>query len=721
MSPSDLLNFKKITRYFCFMLFLGISAITWGQVPEQISDTAFKYFIGNSDPNTDWNTLDFDDSSWETGYHSIGFGDMDDYILIDKVSSVYLRIPFYVEDKENLTDLVAIIDYDDGFVTYINGIEFARNNLGKHHSATTFDQLADRSHEAQFYRRNRGRVLGFYIDDTIVSNHIQNGTNYLALEVHNDSVDGSDLTAIGVIINNNGYYNLYDPTSRYIKDLELDSTILPIVKIETDEYGILYKRIEVTGSIELIDNGPGKYNKPDDAPFHAGRIEIEQRGESSADFPKKSYDFELQDEDGNDTSIAICGLPKENDWILQGPYADKSQIRNAFMYELGRKTGHWSPRVKFVELILNGEYLGLYNLVEKIKRDTARVDIRKLKETEISGIDLTGGYIVKYDKGSTDLQIVYPKKSSLQEQQKNYIQAFFNEYNSVLRSNDGLDPENGYRKYIDYQSFIDYTIVAEFGKNCDSYLFSSYMFKDRDDINPKIQFGPLWDFDLCFGNAFWQEGNIIDKWQFDLGSNQRFNHKRLFEDPELVNLFEDRWFDLRTSFMHTDSLLKRIDEMVDSLSEPIKRNYEIWPIIDKDLFTRVYQVANYDEEITHIKDWISTRSIWIDDNISSIYYPVTEYPANTDFPFAEELVESIYPNPFDDHLTIKLSTPVARNISMVLIGMDGKTLDIVIGAQILPGEYYVHWIAPEHLSMGLYVLEIRIDGEPYESYKILKN
>ena len=97
---------------------------------------------------------------------------------------------------------------------------------------------------------------------------------------------------------------MYELPSRYIKDLELDSTHLPIIKIETGEFGIPFKRIEVPGTIEIIDNRSGNFNKPDDTPFYAGKIEIEQRGESSADFPKKSYDIELQDEDGNDTSIA---------------------------------------------------------------------------------------------------------------------------------------------------------------------------------------------------------------------------------------------------------------------------------------------------------------------------------------------------------------------------------------------------------------------------------
>lgn len=714
---------KILHQLFVIILLIFPGHHIWSQSVQILSDTAFKYFIGNSEPDKNWNTLHFDDSGWQTGYHSIGYGDGDDTTIINHTTSVYTRIPFNVENKDKINGLVLILDFDDGFVASVNGIEFARVNMGAFGSETTYDQLSDRSHEAEIYRHGygQGMVLGYYIDDTIVSNHLTNGVNILSIEVHNDSVNGGDLSLNYGLLNLDGFYNIYNFVSRYKRSVELDSTELPIIKIETNEFGIPYKRIEVKGKIEIINNGLGKYNKPvDPISGYSGPIEIEQRGESSADFPKKSYNFETQDEDGNDTSIALCGLPKENDWILQGPFADKSQIRNALIYELGRKTGHWAPRVKFVEVILNGEYIGLYNLIEKIKRDSARVNVKKLKENEISGNDLTGGYIVKYDKGASKLQIVYPKDNDIQEAQIEYINGFFDKYEKTLFSNDGLDPEIGYKKYLDIPSFIDYTIIAEFAKNCDAYLYSSYMYKDRDDINPKIQYGPLWDFDLCFGGAYWQNGSIIDEWQFDFSSNRRFNHKRLFEDPGLVDQFQKRWFELRETCLHPDSIMNMIDDRVNTLKSPIERNYQVWPVITKSLFFDVYQVNNYEEEILHIKQWIDERSKWIDENIASIYYPVTRYESEINVPISEHVVQKIFPNPFTNEITIELKQYDNRNISVHIISVDGKVLEVIPSTYFDAGTYYIHWVSPEYLQNGLYILEIKADNQIREQYKIIK-
>lgn len=716
--PAALKPLGKVCFVFTFLLINNyLFSQSW--YPESIADTAFKYFEGVSEPDSDWISTDFDDSVWKTGYFNIGYGD-DAYTVIDPVVSLYVRIPFFIEDSANINGMSMNIGFDDGFVAYINGIEFARVNLGAHRSKTTFDQLSDRSHEAQNVYNNT-QITGYYIDDTIVAKHIKNGTNYLAIEVHNDSVNGSDLSLDYILYNHNGYYDWYTSTSHYKRSMELDSTYLPIIIVETNEYGIPYKRIEVPGEISIIDNGPGKYNKPSDsANSYQGKIEIELRGESSSYFPKQSFDFETQDEDGHDTSIAVLDLPKENDWILQGPYADRSQIRNALIYELGRKTGRWQPRVKFVELILNGEYLGLYNLIEKIKRDSARVNIRKLKEDEIFGNDLTGGYIVKYDKGDTELQLVYPKADEIPDEQESYIRDFFSNYHKVLYSDSGLDTVIGYRKYIDIESFLDYTIMSEFSKNCDAYLFSSYMYKDRDDINPGLQFGPLWDFDLCFGNADFQDGDKINEWQFDFSWNNRFDHKRLFQDPELVKQFADRWFEARKTYLQTDSVFALIDYLVDTLSEPIARNYQVWPVIDKPLFTNAYDIHVYKDDIDHIKQWITDRTTWIDENISDLYYPVQNYPSFTNEPLADNIVSSIYPNPFSEQFTITLHLKEDCEVSANLIAMNGKVVSSLSPEYAAAGNYKMHCEFSEVLETGIYILEIKFNNTTTKHYKVLK-
>jgi len=653
----------------------------------------------------------------------MGYGDPVDF-EIEKVQTFYTRSVFTIDTIANFDEIVLIMDYDDGFVAFINGVEIARVNMGKIGSLTTYNQLADRSHERELYRENTQPVAGFYIDKEFIKNHFVVGENILSIEFHNDSINGSDLGGIGALYDATGdTYNVFDFFSRYKRCVELDSTKLPIIVIESDEYGIPYKRIEVPATIKIINKGDGFYNKPSDAYELFSDIKIEQRGESSASYPKKSYDFELKDIDYNDTSISLLGMPREADWILQGPFADRSQIRNALIYELGLKTGRWNPRVKFCEVIFNGQYVGLYNLMEKIKRDSSRVNIAKLREEEISGTDLTGGYIIKYDKNSGRAIIVYPKESDIQTEQEEYIRGFLEEYKSVLNSPQGLKDEIGYKKYIDTESLIDYTIISELGKNCDAYLYSTYFYKDKDDRDSRIHFGPLWDFDLSFGNSIWQNGYKTDGWQFEYPGSNKFDHKRLFEDAVLVESFQNRWKELRKSFLHTDSLFARIDELVAELNKPLERNYRVWPVVDKGLYFPYYVVPNYEEEIIYIKDWITERTNWIDNNINNIYYEETIFEGVDDnnAQGIVDLTANIYPNPVHNEFFVDLSLPQSGELEMELINIQGQIVDVIVHTQVEKGDYKVYYNAKNiNFKSGLYLVGVKLDGKLYSHVKILK-
>src|SRR5210317_109968 len=130
----------------------------------------------------------------------------------------------------------------------------------------------------------------------------------------------------------------------------------------------------------------------------SGKIGIEIRGSSSQMFPKKQFGLEIWDEANEGINVSLLGFPEEEDWILYAPYSDKALIRNVLIYDLARDIGRYASRVKFVDVSINGSYNGVYVLMEKLKRDSNRIDLNKLKPEEISGEDLTGGYILKIDK-----------------------------------------------------------------------------------------------------------------------------------------------------------------------------------------------------------------------------------------------------------------------------------------------------------------------------------
>ena len=183
-------------------------------------------------------------------------------------------------------------------------------------------------------------------------------------------------------------------------------------------------------------------------------------------------------------------MPEENDWILYGPYADQTLLRNALTYKLFEKMGHYAPRNKYCELFINNDYVGIYLFIEKIKRDKNRIDIEEIDEKNISG-----GYILKVDHmningnsvteaeywdsnylsiggDSTYFQYYYPKYDEITNDQKNYIQYFIDEFEDQLNSTFGIDDlENK----IDFNSAIDFFIIQELSKNIDAYRLSTYL------------------------------------------------------------------------------------------------------------------------------------------------------------------------------------------------------------------------------------------------------
>ncbi|MEL0009832.1 MAG: CotH kinase family protein, partial [Flammeovirgaceae bacterium] len=228
--------------------------------------------------------------------------------------------------------------------------------------------------------------------------------------------------------------------------------------------------------------------KRDDSIFYEGIIGIEIRGESSQYFDKKSYGFETWDKGYNDLDVALIGFPEEEDWILYGPFSDKSLIRNKLIYELSNEMGRYTTKTEFVELTINYEYKGLYIFMEKLKRDKNRINISKLENEDLDNESISGGYIIKIDKSDmqdgsyteynsfqsqfdvfgnengeirVNFNYEYPKPGEIHANQKNYIKNYFYEFESSLASDKFKDPNNGFRKYIDEDSFIDFFILNE--------------------------------------------------------------------------------------------------------------------------------------------------------------------------------------------------------------------------------------------------------------------
>lgn len=177
----------------------------------------------------------------------------------------------------------------------------------------------------------------------------------------------------------------------------LDSTILPLVLIDTDGQNIPHGT-KITARMKVINHEYGIFNKPTDAEVeYDGHIGIEIRGHSSSSYPQKPYNLETRDSLGNNLNVSLLGMPEENDWILISNYNDKSLVRSILSFELFRRMGHYATRARLCEVIINSKYCGIYVFCEKIKSDKNRVDIATLSPEDSAGNDLTGGYIISVD------------------------------------------------------------------------------------------------------------------------------------------------------------------------------------------------------------------------------------------------------------------------------------------------------------------------------------
>ncbi len=681
--------------------------------------TPYKYYCATTgEPGANWFLPGYDDGSWTQDTGRIGYGYEFLEVPVDEdTKSLYLRYKFNVSSLDEMKKVNLFANFDDGYIAYINGKEILRVNIPYSVENPAYDDVTERSHEKE---TTSYPVLGYFFDNSIMDTTMVVGENTLAIHVLNDSIDGSDLYYELRFYNvTNRDYNLWSSQSRYKRKCMIDSSTFPIVVIETDEFGIPWKKIRVNAFMGIIDNGAGNYNRPSD-PFNVyeGDVSIEVRGQSSGEFAKRSYRFETIKSDQTDTNVVLLDMPRDDDWILFGPFHDKAQFRNKMVMDLGARLGSYQPRSRFCELIYNGECHGLYRLSETIKQDDNRVDIAGLTETELYPPEVTGGYILRFDKqdaGEDYLQIVYPKPDVIRPQQTDYILSYLQKCDAVIFGNNFMDPVNGFRKYLSDSAMVDYMVMNELTKNADGYLFSTYFYKDREDIDNRFKMGPLWDYDLAFGNSIFQQSDRTYGWQFEY--NTTLNITRLLQDEDFAQLFEDRWFQLRQGMLNTDSLFGYIDSLASYIEKPRERNYYVWPVIDEYLFFPNYVSQTYEEEIDNIKGWLSARLEWIDNNIAGIFYPVAvpQYYNSGYFKF------NTFPNPFSDDLTLAISVEKSASLNFELVNLLGQSIRIAYG-DIPAGksEIRIENNAIINIPKGIYIMRIFLDNQLAGTQKIVK-
>jgi len=523
---------------------------------------------------------------------------------------------------------------------------------------------------------------------------------------------------------------------------------LPIVVIDTRGEPIRYD-IKIDADMGIIDNGPGRRNAVKD-PFndYHGPVGIEVRGQSSAGWPKKQWGFETRNPDGSNRNVSLLGLPRENDWILNAPFIDRSMMRNVLIFRLSREMGRYASRSRFCEVILNGEYRGVYVLLEKIKRDSRRVPISRLVPGDDQGDAVTGGYILKVDKpGNHYFQSRYPpypgsrypvryqyhcpRDRDITDAQKTYIRNWMYAFEDMMAGPAFADPDDGYARYIDTGSFVDHLILNELAKNVDGFRLSAFMYKTRDSRGGRLHAGPIWDFNLAFGNANYYDAHSAEGWiliHFLTSGDSSlppFWWYRLIDDPAFLRRIYERWTALRRDVLDVRRIHGLIDAMADTLTEAVGRNFEIWPGPGQPgtgfwpVPPVFYTFTTYADEIGFLKTWIADRIAWMDADLAGLAR--VGHSRTNPKPDAF-LLHPNHPNPFNGRTRIRFELGREAEIRLVVFDAAGRHVHTLVEGLQAPGIREVFWDGASdsghQVPCGMYVARLS-DGKTTHTVKMI--
>jgi len=502
---------------------------------------------------------------------------------------------------------------------------------------------------------------------------------------------------------------------------------LPLFVINTNGQDIPNEP-KLTAQLGIINNSDGINFYRDSFTDYDGAIGIEIRGNGSANWAKKSYLFETRKSDGSNKNVSLLGMPKENDWILYAPYIDRSGMRNVLTYDLARDMGGYASRTAYCELIINGIYKGVYVLAEKIKRDENRVDIPKF-EDNVTAAD-AGGYIIRTDSWwnqivgwesstlyevdgtpySPRYQYVYPKFDDIQEDQKQFIQAFMLGVDEAFYHAPTEGYETLYSDWIDLNSFVDLFILNEFTQNPDGYRLSTYMYLDPTAEQPRLKMGPVWDCNVCYAN-YYERFGIAAGWDYDnnwweLNVRIPFWWNRLMEDDVFKNRLICRWEELRETLISAEAFNENIDQIDEQIRVGMERNHSTWPEDQLTIDLNWASTNSYVADVATLKQWISDRIDWMDQELASIKETYIKKPVK------------LYPNPTADHrFNVSYFLESATAIQFQIYDISGKA--ILSGS--VAGEKGTNTLEIQnfHAGAGMYLFELVI-GEERFVYKLVR-
>ena len=340
--------------------------------------------------------------------------------------------------------------------------------------------------------------------------------------------------------------------------------------------------------------------------------EIRGRGNASWNFEKKPYRLKF------DKKQSPLGAPASaKKWTLISNHGDKTLMRNILAFEVSRRVGQpYTPFCHPVDLISNGEYRGCYQLCDQVEADEDRVPCED-------------GYLIEIDAYAWDEEVMFasasgipvtikhPDEDDISDQQKKFINDYFNKFESAALASNFTDQNNGYRKYLDLDSFLRNFIIGEFCANTDAF-WSVYMYKDAAD--GKLHTGPTWDNDLSFDNDY--RTHPIVTYDYLCAVNGSFAGGQLKdivmrivkEDPQAKARLVELW-DAALNEGNLKDLTRYMEDTADLLNESQQLNFKRWRILDQYVHMNYQALGSYEAELGTVRNHIKTRLNTLDELI----------------------------------------------------------------------------------------------------------
>jgi hypothetical protein len=338
-------------------------------------------------------------------------------------------------------------------------------------------------------------------------------------------------------------------------------------------------------------------------PVYRGLIGIERRGQSSQQFPKKSYAVELRDRRGGDRKVPLLGMPADGDWVLYGPYNDKTLMRNVVAYRTAGLFGRYAARTRFVNLRLNGRYRGVYVLTEKLELGDEHVQGEALYEFTFPFQARSKAPSFRTPVKHRPIVWEDPERGGISRARALALAR------PVRAAERALYGRGDWRKRIDEASAVDFALLNELFKNEDGFHASTYMAL-RDG---KLHLGPIWDFDISMGNSYYGPSRQLRGWMLA----RRHWAERLYRDRRFTDRMAARWRALRR-----DGLRRVVLAVVAGASRELRgeiaANFRRWPVLDRRIWPNPVARGSHRAEVRFLRSWLARRIGWIDRNVGRL-------------------------------------------------------------------------------------------------------